>query len=91
MIVPAVAVKVAVVELAATVTEAGTVSSALLSDTVTVVAVVGALDRVTVQVLLAEEFRLVGEQAKDVSVTGATKLMVAVLDTPLNVAVTVAL
>ena len=89
--VPAVAVKVAAVELAATVTDAGTVSSALLPDTVTVVAAVGAFDRVTVQVLLAEEFRLVGVQASDVSVTGATRLMVAVCDAPLNVAVTVAL
>ena len=87
---PAVAVKVAVVALAATVTDAGTVSSALLPDTVTAVAAVGAFERVTVQVLLAEEFRLVGEQASDVNVTGATRLMVAVLDTPLSVAVTVA-
>ena len=79
------------VELAATVTEAGTVSSALLPDTVTVVAAVGAFDRVTVQVLLAEEFRLVGVQTSDVRVTGAPRLMVAVLDTPLRVAVTVAL
>ena len=89
--VPAVAVKVAVVELAATVTDAGTVRSALFPDTVTVVAAVGAFDSVTVQVLLAEEFRLVGVHANDVSVTGATKLIVAVLDTPLRVAVTVAL
>ena len=88
---PATAVKVAVVELAATVTEAGTVSRALLPDTVTVVAAVGAFDSVTVQVLLAEEFRLVGVHASDVSVTGATKLIVAVCDTPLRVAVTVAL
>ena len=88
---PAAAVKVVVVALAATVTDAGVVSSVLLSDTATVVAVVGALDRVTVQVLLAVEFRLVGVQASDVSVTGDTRLMVAVLDTPFNVAVTVAL
>ena len=88
---PAVAVNVAVVELAATVVDAGTVSSALLSDTVTVVAAVGALDRVTVHVLLAEEFRLVGEHTSEVSVTGATRLIVAVLATPLSVAVTVAL
>ena len=89
--VPAVAVKVAAVELAATVTDVGTVSSALLPDTVTVVAAVGAFDRVTVQVLLADEFRLVGEQASDVNVTGATRLIVAVFETPLSVAVTVAL
>ena len=88
---PAVAVKVAVVALEATVTDAGTVSSALLSDTATVVAAVGALDRVTVHVLLAEEFRLVGEHTSEVSVTGATRLIVAVCDTPLKVAVTVAL
>ncbi len=91
MIVPAVAVKVAVVEPDATVTEAGTVSKALLSDTVTVVAAVAALERVTVQVLLADEFKLLGEQASDVSVTGAIRLIVAVCDTPLKVAVTVAL
>jgi len=89
--VPVVAVKVAVVAPAATVTDAGTVSRALLSDTVTVVAAVGAFDSVTVHVLLAEEFRLVGVQANDVSVTGATRLMVAVCDTPFRVAVTVAL
>ena len=88
---PAAAVKVAVVAPAATATDAGTVSRALLSDTVTVVAAVGALESVTLQVLLADEFRLVGEQASDVSVTGATRPMVAVLDTPLSVAVTVAL
>ena len=79
------------VELAATVTDAGTVSSALLSDTVTVVAAVGAFDSVTVHVLLAEEFKLAGEQASDMSVTGATKLIVAVCDAPLRVAVTIAL
>ena len=88
---PAVAVKVAVVDPAATVTEAGTVSRALLSDIVTVVTAVAAFDNVTVQVLLADEFRLEGEHAKDVSVTGATRLMLAVCDTPLSVAVTVAL
>ena len=88
---PAVAVKVAVVAPEATVTDAGVVSSALLPDTVTVVAAVGAFDRVTVQVLLVEEFRLVGVQASEVRVTGATRLIVAVLDTPLSVAVTVAL
>ena len=88
---PAVTEKVAFVELAITVTEDGVVSKALLSDTATVVAAVGALDRVTVHVLLAEEFRLVGEHTSEVSVTGATRLIVAVLATPLSVAVTVAL
>ena len=88
---PAVAVKVAVVAPDATVTDAGTVSDALLSDSVTVVTAVAAFDSVTVQVLLAAEFRLVGEHVSDVSVTGATRLMVAVCDTPLSVAVTVTL
>ena len=88
---PAAAVKVAVVAPAATATDAGTASMALLSDSVTVVAAVGALDSVTVQVLLVEDPRLLGEQARDVSITGATRLMVAVCDTPLSVAVTVAL
>ncbi len=83
-------VKVALLAAAATVTEVGVVSKALLSDTVTVVAAVVALDSVTVQVLLPEEFKVVGEQANDVSVTGATKLIVAVCDTPLKLAVTVA-
>ena len=89
--VPAVAIKVAVVAPAATVIEAGVVSRALLSDTVTVVAAVAACDNVTVQVLLADEFRLLGEHASDISVTGATRLIVAVWETPLKVAVTVAL
>ena len=74
----------------ATVTDAGTVSRALLSDTVTAVAAVGALERVTVQVLLADEFKLAGEHVRDVSVTGATRLRAAFCDTPLRVAVTVA-
>ena len=91
MIVPAVTVNVAVVAPEATVTEVGVVSNALLSDNVTAVAAVAAFDRVTVHVLLAEEFRLVGAHASDVSVTGATRLMVEVCDTPLSVAVTVAL
>ena len=83
--------KVAVVAPEATVTDAGVVSSALLSDSETAVAAVAALERVTVHVLLAEEPRLMGEHASEVSVTGATRLMVAVWDTPLRVAVTVAL
>ena len=90
MIVPAVAVNVAVVELAATVTDAGTVSNALLSDTVTVVAAVAAFDSVIVHVLLADELTLVGVHTSDVRSTGATRLMLAVWVAPLNVAVTVA-
>jgi hypothetical protein len=87
----AVALKVAVVAAAATVTEAETGSRALLLDRATAVPPVGAaLDSVTVQVLAAPEFRLVGLQARLETSTGATKLTVAVLDWPLSVAVTVA-
>jgi hypothetical protein len=61
-IVPAVAVNVPVVELAATVTEAGMVRLALLDDRDTVVPPVGAaLDKVTVHVLVALEVRVLGE------------------------------
>ena len=74
----------------ATVTDAGTVSEALLSDTVTIVAAVAAFDSVTVQVLLAEELRLVGEHASEVSVAGATRLMDTVWEEPLRDAVRVA-
>ena len=77
------------VEPAATATEAGTTSKALLLDRDTEVELAGALETVTVQVLLADEPRLVGEQTSAVTVTGATRVMVAVCDTPLNVAVTV--
>jgi len=46
---------------------------------------------VTAHVVAAPEFRLVGLHASDDSTTGATRLMLAVFDTPLNVAVSVAL
>ena len=88
--VPAVAVKVAVVAAAATVTEAGTVRAALLLDKVTAVAADAVLLRVTVQVLEAPEPRLVGLQATEESTVGATRLRVAVWETPLKVAVTMA-
>ena len=85
------AVKVVEVEPAGTVTDAGVVSSALLSDSVTEVPPVGAtLVSVTVQVLVALEPRLVGEQASEERATGATRLRVAVWETPFSVAVTVA-
>jgi hypothetical protein len=62
VIVPAVAAKVAEVELAATETDAGTVRDALLDDSATdVAALKEALDNVTVQVLVALEARAVGE------------------------------
>ena len=88
--VPAVTVKVADVAPAATVTEAGVVSSELLSDSVTVVLAVAALLNVTVQVLAALEPRVVGVHASEESVTAAAKLIVAVFETPLSVAVTTA-
>ena len=88
--VPAVTVNVADVAPAATATEAGVVSSELLSDSVTVVLAVAALLNVTVQVLAALEPRVVGVQASEESVTAAAKEMVAVFETPLSVAVTTA-
>ena len=75
------AVKVAVVAAAATVTDAGTVSSALLLDSDTEEPPVGAaLVKVTVQLLAALEFRLVGLQLSVDTSTGATRLTAAVCD-----------
>ena len=89
---PAVALKVAVVAPAATVTEAGTVSRALLLERPTAAPPVSAaLASVTVQVPAAPEFRLVGLHASEETVTGAARLSTADLETPLRVAVTVAL
>src|SRR5512135_2320528 len=89
--VPAVALKVAVVAPAATVTDPGTVSSVLFDDSVTAAPpVAAAFDSVTVQVLAALELRLAGAHASVVRFTAATSLMAAVLDAPLKVAVTVA-
>ena len=85
------AVKVAVVAAAATVTEAGTVRSALVLESETAEPPVGAaLVNVTVQVLAALEFRLVGLQLRAETRTGAARLIVAVFDWPASVAVTVA-
>ena len=66
------------------------VSSELLSDSVTTVLAVAALLNVTVQVLAALEPRVVGLHATEESVTAAARLIVAVFDTPLSVAVTTA-
>ncbi len=88
----AVALKVAVVAPAATVTNAGTVSEALLLASVTLNPPVGAVwVSVTVQVLTALCPRLVGLQAAPETSTGASRLMVAVCELPPRVAVTVAL
>ena len=88
----AVALKVAVVAPAATVTEAGTVSEALLLASVTAEPPAGAVcDSVTLQVLTALWPRLAGLQATPETRTGATRLMVAVCELLPSVAVTVAL
>ena len=86
--VPEVAVKVAVLWPDATVTLAGTVSNALLLESVTVAALVAALFKVTVQVLDALLPRVEGAQASEVSCAGATRLKVLVRFTPPALAVT---
>ena len=88
--VPAVTVNVPAVAPVVMETDAGVVSSELLSDSVTVVLAVAALLNVTVQVLAALEPRVVGVQASEESVTAAARQMVAVFETPLSVAVTTA-
>ena len=89
--VPAVAVKVAVVAAAATATEAGTVNSALLLESETDDPPVGAaLERVTVQVEVAALARLAGVQANVDTVTGALRFRVAVREDPFKVPVTTA-
>ena len=71
----------AVVAATATVTDAGTVRSALLLESETAEPPVGAaLVSVTVQVLVALEFRLVGLQLSVDTRTGATRVTVAVCD-----------
>ena len=88
----AVALKVAVAAPAATVTEAGTVSEALLLLSVIPDPPAGAVcDSVTVQVLTALWPRLAGLQVTPEIRTGATRLMVAVCELLPSVAVTVAL
>jgi hypothetical protein len=88
----AVALNVVVVAPDATVTEAGTVSEALLLASVTLDPPVGAVwVSVTVQVLTALCPRLVGAQATPETRTGASRLMVAVWELLPSVAVTVAL
>src|SRR5262249_54050708 len=70
--------------------EAGTVRLALSSDADTTVLLEAALDRVTVQVDEAPEARVEGEQASEVSDAGTLRAIVAVRETPLSVAVTIA-
>jgi hypothetical protein len=86
-----VAVNFAVVAVAATVTEAGLVSGALLSESFTAVPPVGAaFVKATVQVLEAPELSVVGVQTNEESVVGAAKVKAEGFDTPLRVAVTMA-
>ena len=86
----AVALNVAVVAPAATDTEAGTVSEALLLASVTLDPPAGAVwVSVTVHVLTALCPRLVGLQATPETRTGASRLIVAVCELLPRVAVTV--
>ncbi|MCU1336772.1 MAG: hypothetical protein JWO19_2353 [Bryobacterales bacterium] len=88
----AVAVKVAVVAAAATVTEAGTVNAEVaLLESVTVEPLVGAaLESVTVQVVVEDAARVVLVHCREVSVIGATSDRLAVELTPFRVALMVA-
>ncbi len=89
--VPAVAVKVAVVAVAATVTDAGTLSRALLLESETDAPPAGAaLERVTVQVEAAPLAKLVGEQARELTVGGATTDTEVVCVVPFRLAESVA-
>ena len=92
MIVPAVAVKVAVVAPAATVSEAGTVSTPLLLERETAAPPVGAtFDSVTVQLDVPPLKTLVGAHETELTTTGATSDSVAVFEVPLYVPVMIAL
>jgi hypothetical protein len=78
---PVVALNVAAVAAAPTVTEPGTVSVALVSVSVTAAPPAGAaLVRVTVQVLEAFGPRLVGLQESDDTNTGATRVMIVLAE-----------
>ena len=86
-----VALKVAVVAAATTVTDAGTVSVALLFVNVTTAPPAGAtLDKVTVQVLEAFCPRLAGLQASDDTTAGPTRLTGVLAEPLFNVALTIA-
>jgi len=76
-----VAAKVAEVAATATVTDAGTVSVALVLVRVTVAPPVGAVwDSVTVQVLEALGPRLVGLQTSEETCTDVTRVMIALAE-----------
>lgn len=88
---PAVAVNEAEVELTGTVTDAGTVTSLLLTARPTADPPAGAVwESVTVQVVLAFGASVVRAQVRDLSVSGATSEIVADCEDPFKDAVTVA-
>jgi hypothetical protein len=88
VIVPAVAVNVAVVLPAPTVTEAGTVNAAALLDSVTVAPPV--FDTVTVQVELPPDPRLAGLHVNPLTTVAVASVIVAVAVLPFSAAAMVA-
>jgi hypothetical protein len=86
-----VALKIAAVAPAATLTEAGTVRVELLSESETLAPAGAALFKVTVQALAELDPRLPGVHAREDTSTGATRLTLELAELPLYVAVTVAL
>ena len=89
--VPAVAVKPALADPAATVTEAGTLTAAWLDDRPIVKAEVAALVKVTVQAEVPPGFSVVGEQLRADSAAGAVNPSTKLREPPLRLAVRVAL
>ena len=89
MIVPAVAVNVAVVLPDPTVNEAGTANAAALLDSVTVAPLV--FDTVTVHVELAPEPRLVGLHVSPLTTVAVASEIEAVAVPPFSVAVMIAI
>ena len=90
--VPAVAVKLAAVALAGTVTDAGTVRFALLEDSVTDVPPVGAaLESVTVHEVLALDARLEAVHVRDDRLAEANSEIMRGAELPLSEAVIMAL
>src|ERR1039457_7273145 len=86
--VPAVAVKVAVVEPAATATDPGTVSAAVLLDSVTVPPLV--FVSVTLQLLMPPLPSVAGVHDNELTVTGVARGIARVCTLPFNDAVSVA-
>ena len=84
------AVKVALLRPTPILTLPGTVTLALLLDSVTLAALTAAAVKVTVQVEVPGAFTVVGEQVKLLSCAAAARLIVAGWLRPFKVAVTVA-